>query len=293
MVERFNFYDVYGHLLPGLCLMGLLWLPHGLVSNNLPYLEWSSALAAIVVGYVIGHVLHKLAEETFVLKVDGKLPSDILLNENDKTFPPAEKGLLVNAIKDQFGIDAKLPENQRSAFFLCRSWLANQGVVAYSQQFQGMYALTRGLTLVMVLGAFYHLGWVLHPCIFVNILECLPQWHWVPSIVLFVLLIVIDQSLRQKFKKSELNKIWLTRISLIVLFLFLGIFFASTSGDIPAVQARSPYLISIFFILLFAFRRFYFAYQDFAHRYAQSVYRDFLAHHSSQMHKDAQPRMRI
>jgi len=34
MIERFNFFDVYGYLLPGGLLMVLTWLPFGLISGR-------------------------------------------------------------------------------------------------------------------------------------------------------------------------------------------------------------------------------------------------------------------
>ena len=48
MVEKFNFYDIYGYLLPGLVLIGLFWLPFGLILNLWPKAELSSALLVLL-----------------------------------------------------------------------------------------------------------------------------------------------------------------------------------------------------------------------------------------------------
>lgn len=41
MTERFNFHDLYGDVIPGLTLGGLLWVPFGLDARAWPDFEWS------------------------------------------------------------------------------------------------------------------------------------------------------------------------------------------------------------------------------------------------------------
>lgn len=44
MIERFNFYDIYGYLLPGATLVGLLWLPFGIITGTWPAAQLSEAV---------------------------------------------------------------------------------------------------------------------------------------------------------------------------------------------------------------------------------------------------------
>jgi hypothetical protein len=65
MIDRFNFYDVYGYLLPGLALVALLGLPGVMIAGNLPSSELVSALAAVAAAYVIGQLAHAFARAFF------------------------------------------------------------------------------------------------------------------------------------------------------------------------------------------------------------------------------------
>lgn len=47
MVEKFNFYDIYGYLIPGLVLIGLLWVPIGLLWHVWPKAEVTSAILVL------------------------------------------------------------------------------------------------------------------------------------------------------------------------------------------------------------------------------------------------------
>ena len=65
-MDRFNFYDVYGYLLPGLVTLGLFALPFRIVAGFQLPSEWSGTFVALVVGYVVGHVLQNLASPVLV-----------------------------------------------------------------------------------------------------------------------------------------------------------------------------------------------------------------------------------
>ena len=88
MVEKFNFYDIYGYLLPGIALCGLIWLPFGLLFHVWPTQELSSALLALVVAYFAGHLLHIFSMNWLLRPTDGdgRFPSARMLDENDPTF---------------------------------------------------------------------------------------------------------------------------------------------------------------------------------------------------------------
>jgi len=61
MIDRFNFYDIYGYLLPGTLLLGIFWFPFGLGTGSLPAKEVSTTLLLLALGYIAGHLLQTLA----------------------------------------------------------------------------------------------------------------------------------------------------------------------------------------------------------------------------------------
>lgn len=54
MIERFNFYDVYGYLIPGVLLGAVLWIPHALVQGLYVPSDLTTALAAVAFAYIAG-----------------------------------------------------------------------------------------------------------------------------------------------------------------------------------------------------------------------------------------------
>ena len=87
MIDRFNFYDIYGYFIPGALLIALLWIPYG----EMPSKEISAALLMIVAAYIAGHILQIVATKALPSKIlfDGayRTPSDLLLSTHPKAFP--------------------------------------------------------------------------------------------------------------------------------------------------------------------------------------------------------------
>jgi hypothetical protein len=172
MIKNFNFYDVYGYLIPGLAVLGVFWIPFGLATARWPAPEWSSALIVVVLGYIAGHVLQTFTHMALPDRFAGRYPSDRLLDATDKRFSDEFKDLLCKKINRVFGLEAKydagignagagaVMKNRGIAFFLCRSALMQCRAGAYAEQAQGMYVLTRGLSAAFALGAVLHFGWV-------------------------------------------------------------------------------------------------------------------------------------
>lgn len=165
MIERFNLYDLYGYLLPGLTLLGLLWLPFGMALSLWPPLQLGSAIFALAVGYVSGHILHELSRWAFPSHTlrDGirLLPSDEVLDDDDRTFSEEIKTKIRNKIFEWYKIDATKRENRRTAFAMCRNELLQKGRVSYAEQFQGLYALMRGVGAGCFLATANVFGWAI------------------------------------------------------------------------------------------------------------------------------------
>jgi hypothetical protein len=168
-MDRFNFYDVYGYLIPGLVTLGVLWLPFRIVLDVKLPSEWSATFVAIVVGYVVGHILQFLATPAFPHMLNGRFYSATFLDENDQKFSPEVKMRIAERIQREFGVDVRdaasenlaMRDRRRAdAFMMCRRSLIQEKLASYAEQFQGLYALMRGLGAASVLGAAHQFGWV-------------------------------------------------------------------------------------------------------------------------------------
>jgi len=175
MIERFNFYDLYGNLIPGLIFLGVILLPYGIVTQHWPTAELADVATVLVVAYLVGHVLQALATNALSSEVmkdqNGRraYPSVVLLDKSDPTLAPRLKKLVAEKVKARFDIELRIDLDlssgdghgdiarvRNAAFFLCRP-LANK-VTSYGEQFQGLYAMSRGLFVALMLGVAYDAG---------------------------------------------------------------------------------------------------------------------------------------
>ena len=164
MIDRFNFYDVYGYLLPGLALVALLGLPGVTIAGKLPSSELVSALAAVAAAYVIGQLAHAFARAFF----ERERPFAAKLAE---LSVPA-KARLERRLAEACGRPIAITD--KSVFDICRRVLQDQKRGQVADQFQGMYALTRGLCLAFLAAAAYYAGislWGLYR-------QHAVQWAW-------------------------------------------------------------------------------------------------------------------
>lgn len=121
MIERFNFYDIYGYLIPGALLIAVLWFPHAVWQDIAPSEEISAALAMVVAAYVCGHILQIVAARALPSSelVHGKdrPPSDLLLSETHRRAFPAEfRRKVIDTIRYRLAIDATIEKNRDAAF---------------------------------------------------------------------------------------------------------------------------------------------------------------------------------
>ena len=178
MIERFNFYDLYGYLIPGVALIIVALVPfpilgHPLPEHTLPEGELSALVLGVVVAYVLGHFIQSMAHNAFESKVDGTYPSTSLLDPTNHTFSPELKQRIAAKALGTFQLDLsvgqvadsvnKAGSRRQDAFFLARSSSNPKKTGSYSEQHQGLYSMMRGLSVALALGFFYTLGWVCSP----------------------------------------------------------------------------------------------------------------------------------
>ena len=145
MLDRFNFYDVYAYLFPGLMWLGLTWLPYSFFMSCWPSEAIFSALVGIVGGYVLGHLLYQVTAIASSRKRDGRLDSHILLDDH---YPQAYRGFsapmktrIRARIAEFFDLHLEGASDadpvRQDAFLMARALLARRKEVYYIEQFQG------------------------------------------------------------------------------------------------------------------------------------------------------------
>jgi hypothetical protein len=291
VIKQFNFYDIYGYLLPGVAFLGLLWLPIGIASRSWPEQDISKALFLAALSYFAGHILQTIASVAVPSQVmrdtakRPRFPSDRLL---DKTFPNFGTDLkvkLASQVQSKFGIDLRLAEdgdgtaevsrNRNTAFFQARSYLIAQKTAHYVEQFQGLYAMMRGLSAAFLAGTFYLAGWSF---------ACHGSHIWMQRMfAAFAILGTVTGivssciALSRNSTRSKMATVILSG-SLLVAFLGIGFWVAiSQPSDFwkHALPHSEPTLWFCAGLTIIAAARCFSSYQSFAIQFAQSVWRDF------------------
>jgi hypothetical protein len=270
---KFNFYDIYGFALPGFLLLAVLWFPFGLIENRWPDAEFSSALIGIIFAYFAGHVLQQVALHAIPSHLpNGRYPSSVFLDENDHTFSRKFKEGLAEQIKSTFPLanldvqpntsDGRADDVRRDAFFLCRSALIKSKTVVYAEQFEGLYALMRGMCAAFAVGVVYYLGW--------SYSAWLPAW-WsgflsLLGVVVALIAAVVVTRNRNKFARGGMI------ISLLAAAFAAGQHFGAFT---VASSEHRWQLIAAAVFCFFAAERCHAGYREFAAEFTKAVYRDF------------------
>jgi hypothetical protein len=179
VIKQFNFYDIYGYMLPGILLLGLFWLPVGMLTRSWPAQDLSNALFLAVLSYILGHIVQTIAPSIIPsTELDEKKQlrfySDIYLDySNNSKFSPEFKERLAAQVLGMFGLNlyvtqdviqdekgkSTISTNRQTAFFQARSYLIAKKSAHYVEQFEGLYAMMRGLSCSFCAGALYLAGW--------------------------------------------------------------------------------------------------------------------------------------
>lgn len=285
MIEKFNFYDVYGYFVPGAAFVAILWLPFGLVKHTWPSGTWSGAIIAAVLAYIIGHLVQSLATNALPSWGDkGRFPSETYLDVGDKELPEVCKTKIQKLMKEQFGLelqvekvgDEAIDKERHNAFLLARQILIQGRAVSYAEQFQGMYALTRGLVSVLALGFAYWLGFGTAAILRGNIAANAT----VVGLAVSLLILANISLVLLRTRPSALTKRRIERgyaVVLLIAFFFIGYALGLHCQVTTRYGAVLAFLSAW---ALIAALRAYGAYKSFAGQFAATVWRDYLAHNN-------------
>jgi hypothetical protein len=273
MIDRFNFYDIYGYVLPGLAALGVGWFPFWfLATRDLPA-GWSSALVGVVIAYLLGHVLKPLG--TSALWRDE--PSVAMLD--DATFPNEMRVLLLAVIHRRLGIqvgaapadDPAEKARRQAAFFACRSALIQSEAVSYAEQFEALYVACRGVAFAAILAVPYWWGWMIG--------RYSPDAAGVGAplftglLVGAAVIVSVVPRLRQRDNRPpKMSKTlpWLTAALLVPAGAALGAQSTTIRDTAGLVTLGTASVAALFFA-----SRFYEAYREFARLFVKTVYQDF------------------
>lgn len=293
MTIKFNFYDIYGFALPGFLLLAVLWLPFGLIDNRWPDAEFSSALVGVIFAYFVGHVLQTVAHHALPSSLpNGRHPSSVLLDMRDGTFTNRTKERLAERIFTVFGLDVSLnlsaeatdeerkevDRARNDAFFLCRSALIKSKTVFYAEQFEGLYALMRGLSAAFAVAVAYYLGWACSGLLqFIKtflafMLPAFASWNWSRLVILVGIIVAIGASIG--FRRNPRGK---KAKTVMVVFLLLAAFATGYYLGLSRLgtSEHRGQLIAAAVFCFFASERCHAGYKTFAQEFAKAVYRDF------------------
>jgi len=284
LIDKFNFYDVYGYFLPGAALLAVLWIPLGLMRKAWPPADWSSAIISAAVAYILGHLLQNVATNAIPSARKERYPSEIYLDHDNTELPQPLKTKIAYFVQQQFGLYLQIDKNgpgdeksidkvRNNAFLCARQTLIQGKSVSYAEQFQGMYALTRGLFSVLALGSAYWLGWaagtvrspwLINAAIIVSTVTLLAL-----AIIPVVVRLVVSKPIAGR--RIELGYACL----LLLAFLVTG-YLLSLRYQTPATE--SALLVFLAAGALIGCVRAYGAYKSFAGRFASTVWRDYLVY---------------
>jgi hypothetical protein len=277
MIPNLNFYDIYGYLIPGLTLAIVFRLPYGLITGRWPESSWTSALIAVVIGYVLGHLVQILARNALPSKtIEGRYPSEALLDEDDKNFSDVFKEQLRTRIKQLSGIDVRtdlkksavtddVKAQRNEGFRYCRDALLLSKNLSYAEQLQGMYTLMAGLVVAFALGAPFALGWTVS------------TGKFQVSALFIVALGLLPTAVTAVIGLGETDATPTDRARLMLVFLMIAVFGAGylLGSERVSTAAHRVSLGAMTLVYTFAASSCYSAYKYFTKVYAQTVYHAF------------------
>lgn len=277
--------------MPGAAWLAILWIPVGIVTHNWPSSTWTDAIIAAVLAYILGHLVQSLATNAIpTWEVKGpqgkdRFPSEIYLDHSDKELPEICKTKIQQFVKDQFGLELQVDKDgddaidkvRHNAFLLARQILIQGKAVSYAEQFQGMYALTRGLVSVLALGFAYWLGFSAAAMVRSDIVVRAAVLVLAASLLMLAnvsLGLLRSHPAELTKRRIELGYALVLLIALLSIGYALGLHYEVSVRQGAVMAFLSAWAIVACF-------RAYGAYKFFAGRFAATVWRDYLAYNIS------------
>lgn len=275
MIERFNFYDVYGYFLPGTATLAFVLAPAAISRPSWLPLDASTLLLGVPIAYLVGHLVQQVGVTTFRTEArdeqgERRYFSDMFLDDGDHGLSEALRAKIVKYFQDEMDMEISGPIaghsseralTRRDAFLLCRRMLIDQGRAGYVEQYQGMYTLMLGVATAGWIGASMNAGWL------VGLLtkDIIPAWTALLGAGGATLTIATLLFAKQDWRIA----LWLLLGALAAIGFLLG--FRAPEKPLALLLT----LLGISLLGVFVARRCYASFRYFQRQFAAGVYRDF------------------
>jgi hypothetical protein len=279
VIERFNFYDVFGFLIPGSVLFLALGLPFCLSSGRLPNADLASAVAAIIAAYLAGHFLQAFASAAHPSTIDGRAPSSYLLDPDNPKLSMDLRTAVIELMKREYGRDVagqvagsqKATDSVRTTvFFQARERLLALKQMGYAEQHQGIYTMMRGNMVAARVGLAHAAGWAVAP-----------STYWGPEVLslmtlAFVVFAMLDY-LRRSNDDAE-SAVHAAQAQVIlglfyVLAFFAGLLFGAVQSAQFQLRVQCAAIAAGWLCVALQSRR---SYRKYSEEYARALYRAFV-----------------
>jgi len=266
MIERFNFYDVYGYLVPGFALLLVFSIPYFAAGGTFPFDDLADAVVVIIAAYIAGHLLQIVAGKVMPIRTKAagqttpRTSSDLMLDPG--RLAPATRARLQTKILSKFGIDidAAGPGGRDEAFLQARNILSASDRRSYAEQFQGMYSMMRGLSCAAAAGFLFDAGWLIGARV------AIADRYWVAAGVVVTIILAV---FRDRIPEQGSRRLAFTG-SLALLIVVSGALFVPPrpKGLFEVSAAAASSLLCSLWT--------HGAYRKFSDSWAKTVYLDFL-----------------
>lgn len=279
MIERFNFYDVYGYLIPGVVLLLCVGLPSLLSGTKVELNEWTALIVGVVVAYLAGHLIQTMAATAMPSSRDpGRRPwqyySATILNPESSGLSAKTKDRLQESIQSWFGLDLSIgkPSDETTGAVRQDAFLLARRVVNaasnYSEQFEGIYVMMRGITVALWLGIAFTLGWAFA--------SRLPDRNIMLPLLFGSIAALLARSIEQFYDMSGHDRRAASIACIAALWWSL-----LAAGFLLGPKSMAPNEVGVFLAIAFAYLvaslRFWNSYYFFAEQFARSVWLHFAA----------------
>jgi hypothetical protein len=290
LIERFNFYDVFGFFIPGSVLLLVLWAPFGIIEGRGPTTELTSAVIAIVAAYLTGHFLQAWATRAYPSSKGDRARSTIMLDDAEETLQDEDRKAFAIVARREFGLDIAGPGGDAAcdgrrvaAFFRARERLVATETASYAEQFQGLYTMMRGNMVATVSGAYYLFGWVIS----VSRLQAIGTGILVLVVATGLAIVGYGSSVQGSTARERKDRERRHARQLMNLFpiMFVLIGFVAGGSAMPTIPQRFL-LLGAFAVMVAVAAQSARSYEQYADEFAKAVYRGFIELSSKPSRRD-------
>jgi hypothetical protein len=177
MLDKFNFYDLLGYLIPGgTVVLVLYWFAREVVVLPVPTLptDLGGSLLFLGLSYAVGNVVQTVGswyEKNWVNRREcGQRLSERLLAANDRRLSTGLKKQIIDCAQAKFGLSLDAHDSDpkvgriapRELFDLCYALVVQKGLAQHTEIFLAINGLARGMIFASWVGILIGVATVLN-----------------------------------------------------------------------------------------------------------------------------------